>query len=335
MEGLVSIIILNYKNYSDTIKCLESLVNSSYKNFEVIIIDNGSPEHVFIKFKEKLSPFNSKLNYKVIRSAKNLFFTGGNNKAIKFTKGDYICLLNNDTIVLPNFLKTMIDFLEKNPDAGMICPKIKHYKYKSMIWYAGAKINFKNPFIVEIIGQREFDISDSKYNTPIITDFAVGTALFLRKQVVSEIGLLDDIYFIYQEDPDWNLRLKMKNYKSYYVPKTIVYHNIKIPIKKGRLYFRKFMIRRNSQILAWKFANIKQLIIFYVIYLFTMTKEIGELLIFYKFKKPFLLYLYIMAIWQGFRIGLKRKTNRSCKKILLKDYKFISKIQKKLNSYRF
>ena len=94
MNKLVSIIILNYNKYELTIDCLKSLTNQTYKNFEVIIVDNGSKYQFFLNLKKELSNFKDKININLIRNKKNLYFGAGNNKAIKRANGYFICLLN-------------------------------------------------------------------------------------------------------------------------------------------------------------------------------------------------------------------------------------------------
>ncbi|MFX1451361.1 MAG: glycosyltransferase family 2 protein, partial [Promethearchaeota archaeon] len=87
MQKLVSIIILNYNNNHFTIDCLKSLTKQSYKNFEIIIVDNGSKYDTYLELKTILKEFESKLNIKLVRSNYNLYFAGGNNKGLKYTKG--------------------------------------------------------------------------------------------------------------------------------------------------------------------------------------------------------------------------------------------------------
>ncbi|MFX1470412.1 MAG: glycosyltransferase family 2 protein, partial [Promethearchaeota archaeon] len=239
--------------------------------------------------------------------------------------GEYICLLNNDTEVLPDFIEKMVDFLEKHPNAGMISPKIKLFPEKQYIWNAGNQINFRNASVGINRGYLEFDPDDQKYTEIESNDFAAGTALFVRKKYLEKIGLIDEIYFMYWEDPDWNFRAKALGYESYYVPTTIVYH--KIPINDNmsfrRQIFNDYFFKRNKQIIVWKFASLKELIIFYLNFtqgtFFEIIKKLWHLAF------PYLI-INLKSLWHGFRIGLKRRTHRSCKKYLIKDYFYIQKL---------
>lgn len=326
MEKLVSIIIVNYNNYKDTIDCLDSLRNQTYKKFEVLVVDNGSKYNLFLKLKKGLEQFQKKLNIRLIRSDVNLYFGAGNNKAIKVSKGDYVCLLNADTEVMPNFIESIVDFLEKNPEIGMVSPKIKLFSNKNYIWTTGGQVNFKTSAVVTNRGYLEFDPNNLKYNNIEPIDFSPGTTLFIRRKCLDEIGLIDEIYFMYWEDPDWNFRAQQLGYKSYYVPRTIVYH--KIPIYRDynskRQVFNDFFFKRNKQIFVWKFASLKDLIIFYVKF---YTEIFFEFIRKVKKKQIKILPLYITSLWKGFKIGIKRRTNRSCRKELVKDFYYVKKFQ--------
>ncbi|MFX1328692.1 MAG: glycosyltransferase family 2 protein [Promethearchaeota archaeon] len=325
MEELVSVIIVNFNNNKYTIECLKSLKNQTYRNFEVLLVDNGSNYSLFLKLKEELNQFRNSLNINLIRSNNNLYFGAGNNKAIKMANGKYICLLNNDIIAEKDFIGKMVDFLKKHPDAGFITPKIKFYEDKRFLWNTGAFINFKTTKIVKNRGFLEFDPKNNKYNKIEQIHFAPGTALFLKKKIIKDIGLIDEIFMMYHEDPDWNLRAQMKGYKSFYVPTTTVYHNVPIDVKKRGSLFTYYFFKRNSQIIIWKHAKLRDILIFYFLYFYM--NIIDTLYYFIKRKKKIHLVQF-NSIYHGFRIGIKRRTNRSCEKYLLNDYHYAQQIQK-------
>ncbi len=326
MVKLVSVILINYNDYKYTIECLESLTHQDYKNFEILLLDNGSKYNLFLELKEEIDQFKNIIKIQLIRSERNLYFGAGNNKAIKMAKGDYICLLNNDTEVLPDFIKKMVDFLEENPQVGMIAPKIKLFPRKELIWTTGGQVNFKTGEVVTNRGYLKSDPENKFYNKIEPIDFAPGTALFVRKEYLKKIGLIDEIYFMYWEDPDWNYRAKKLGYESYYVPTTIVYH--KIPILRSlydkRQIFNDFFFKRNKQIFVWKFASLKQIAKFYSVFFYVLYFDFIKRL---KRKEFYILYVTMVALWKGFKIGLKRRTHRSCRTNLIKDYFFVQKLQ--------
>jgi GT2 family glycosyltransferase len=320
LEKLASIIILNYNNYHHTIECLKSLTDQTYLNFEVIVVDNGSKDDLYSELKKGIKIFEKQLNIQLIRNEYNLYFSAGNNKAIKVARGDYLCLLNYDTIILPDFIEKMVDFLEKTPDAGMITPKIKVYKDKSILWNAGAYINFRSGIVIGNRGYLEYDPHNQKYAQIEEIGFAPGTAVFFRKEIIEIVGLMDEIFFMYHEDPDWNLRAQKMGYKSYYVPTTIVYHNVSRVGDKRREFFNYHFFTRNSQIVVWKHAPFFDILIYYAIFSIMNFGLIFLYILGRNFKNA---YLQINSMWQGLRIGIRRRTNRSCRKYILKDYYFI------------
>jgi hypothetical protein len=281
-----------------------------------------------------------------------LFFAGGNNKAIKISRGSILCLLNNDTVVLPQFIEKMVEFLENNPRAGFICPKIKSFSNRKFIWYAGGNISLKYEKLIKIRGRWELDPSDQKYNEISVTDFAAGTSLFFKKELIEKIGMMDEIFFMYHEDPDWNLRAQKIGYKNYYVPTTTVYHKVSPSRGKRFALFNTYLIHRNLQILAWKNLNYLRILLFYVKYCIVNAFEVTSYLLLsafpdilyqflsrklklpYKNKKLYIYaaYLRCKSLGQGFIIGLRRRTHRSCGKYLIRDYNFIIKQQRIINS---
>jgi GT2 family glycosyltransferase len=323
INKLATVIILNFNNYHFTIECLKSLTYQTYPNFDIVVIDNGSERELYAELKKELNSFESTLNIKLIRNECNLYFSAGNNKAIKAAKGDYICLLNYDTIVMPDFIEKMVNFLEKTPDAGMITPKIKVYKDKSILWNAGAYLNFKSGIVIGNRGYLEYDPNDQKYNQIEEIGFAPGTAVFFRREIIEKVGLMDEIFFMYHEDPDWNLRAQKVGYKSYYVPTTIVYHNVSRVGDKKREFFNYHFFTRNSQIVVWKHATIFNLIIYYTIFSIMNFGLIILYIIGRNFRNAF---LQLNSMWQGLRIGIRRRTNRSCGTYMRKDFHFIDKL---------
>jgi len=324
MNVQVSIVILNYNDFKNVFNCLKSLTLQTYDDFEVILIDNGSDKEIYEKLRKKIVNIKNELDLRLIRSQKNLYFGAGNNKALKIANGDYLCLLNYDTIVEANFIEEMVKFLDQHPDAGMITPKIKIYDDKDIIWNAGAYLDFRSAIVIGNRGYLEYDPLDKKYNEIEEIGFAPGTAMFLRKEIIKKAGLIDEIFLMYHEDPDWNLRAQQEGFKSYYVPTTTVYHDIPRIFNSEKTTFKQYFFTRNSQILVWKHAKILDIIIFYYIFSIMNLSIILMNLLLGKIDN---LRLRLKSIWHGMRIGIRRRTNRSCKKYLLEDYKFSQKIQ--------
>lgn len=135
----VSIIVLNYNNFSDTIECVASLEKISYPNYRIIIVDNKSSRDDGQKLEQKYSK-----KHVVILNKKNLGYAGGNNIGIRYAldnlKASYILVINNDTVVEPLFLTSMIKTAESSPDIGMVAATIKCFKNRDQIDSLGLKL---------------------------------------------------------------------------------------------------------------------------------------------------------------------------------------------------
>lgn len=229
----ISIVIVHYNTEAETTDCLESLrevkTTAGFK-FNVVILDNASKEPLKLK--------NLAENFELIRSDSNLGFTGGNNLAIRFAlnkyNSDYVLLLNNDTVVHPDFLKILYKVAQDDPKAGLINPKIyfeKNYEFFTddyspqdrgqVLWYAGGSIDWRH-LAADHRGVDEVDRGQFDDLQPV--DFATGCCLLIPRQVIELVGLLDEALFLYAEDVDYSLRVKKAGYKLLFAPEAIVWH---------------------------------------------------------------------------------------------------------------
>jgi GT2 family glycosyltransferase len=214
----VAIIIVNWNGYDLTKACLESLKILLYSNFKVVLVDNGSQDHSGENLKDEFPEIE------LISSTENLGFTGGNNLGIQWALHkdfDYVMLLNNDTIVEPDFLQPLVSFLEQNPDYGAVQPKIMFEKERNRIWNAGGGyFKWLGMSWSVGIGQEDHGQFDQEMDTPWIT----GCAILLRSDVIKQVGMLDDRFFAYYEDVEWSLRIIKSGYRLRYLPQSKIYH---------------------------------------------------------------------------------------------------------------
>jgi GT2 family glycosyltransferase len=220
----VSIIILNFNGLKDTIKCLNSIKLTRYKNYEIIFIDNGSNINEAEKVKGKY-PF-----IRQYRIEKNLGFTGGNNWALNQTKGKYIVLLNNDTLVTSNWLNKLVDYMEDNKNVAVAQPKILQMKHPKYFDYAGAAGGYVDkygyPFTRgRIFNTHEKDVGQYDKNIPIF--WASGAACIIRKQVIKNVGgLFNEKMFNYMEEIDFCWRVWRAGLQVRFVHESVVYHKV-------------------------------------------------------------------------------------------------------------
>jgi GT2 family glycosyltransferase len=242
---LVSIIILNFNQLPVTCEFLESTKKLSYKNYEIILVDNASKEnptaHIATNYPD----------VKLIVNDTNLGFTGGNNVGIKAAKGDYVFVVNNDTEVTEDLLERLLEPFYEDPSIGVTSPKIRYFHHPNIIQYAGfteiTPITGRN----KSIGDKEED--KGQYDTPGYTAYAHGAAMLLKREVIEKVGVFADIFFIYYEELDWSARIRRGGYNIYYQPKALIYHKESITMGKEsalKAYYhnrnRILFMRRNS-----------------------------------------------------------------------------------------
>ena len=257
---LVAVIIINWNNWEDTLECLESLYQTDYPNFKVILLDNHSRDdsvekiYAYLLGETEISspffdynPHNKPLKFTTyspddpgnelfendlifIENDRNQGFTGGNNRAIKVAinelKPDYILLLNNDTVVSQDFLTELVRTVHEDDKIGFAGPKTYYYDYKSridVINFAGGYLNFKTGHS-QSIGVDEVD--KGQYDTLRSVDYVEGSCLLVKTRVLQEIGLLDPVFFAYWEETDLCMRGRRAGYDSVLVPQARIWHKI-------------------------------------------------------------------------------------------------------------
>jgi GT2 family glycosyltransferase len=220
IEPLIYIILVNYNSYIDTIECVESIEDSHYKNLKIIIVDNNSNNDSVSIMKDKLK------KHIIIESNENLGFSGGNNLGIRYAlnnKSDYILLLNNDTIVHPDFLEPLIKAFNENRNAGIITGQIYYYDDKELLWFDGAYCNRKKGQI--------YHKNIKMHNNPNLKNieeqqFLTGCFMLIPSYIFESVGLLDEKYFLYYEDTDYCIKVKKKNYKLLINRESRIYHKV-------------------------------------------------------------------------------------------------------------
>ncbi len=245
MKNLISIIILNWNGKKITEECINSLMPQINKNFEIIVVDNGSTDGS-LKYLGKKFP-----NIKLIQNKENLGYSEGNNIGVKNSKGKFILILNNDVIVDKNFLKEI--WKNKNK-ANILGVKNYYYNHKNILWSVGSKVN-KFTMKASLIGNREKDIGyyDHNFTPPQIT----GSAMLIDKKVIENIGFLDKTYFCYYEETEWQTRAKNAGYTTSWIPKAKLWHRVGFSTGGGRTPLSAYYLVRNRGYFIKKWAKFK------------------------------------------------------------------------------
>ena len=231
---LVSVIVLNYNAGKLLLNCIESVKKSTYKNLEIIVVDNISTDKSQETCKEKYP------DIKLIQNNKNFGYCEGNNIGIREAKGDYIIILNPDTIVESNWIEELTSAYNKFGE-GLYQPKILSLDKTEILQSTGNMLH--------IFGFG-FAKGKGKNDNHMATDiekigYASGTCLFTSKKVLDKIGLVDSFLFLYHDDLDLGWRAAQLGVNSFYVPKSIIYHAESYALKWSAKKF--YWLERNRK----------------------------------------------------------------------------------------
>jgi len=221
-KPLVSIIVLNYNGQNFIIDLFNSLLKTTYPNFEIIFVDNASTDD---SVKIVRDAYGMLKNLKIIRNDKNYGYAKGNNIGLSFVQSaaKYIVFLNADTIVTPNWLDELVSYMEKDLSVAAAQCKVLLLNGKT-IDSVGHFLDFL--LFTYQLGEDEMD--SGQYNHIHEITYPYGAAFILRKSILRSIKLNDELfdedYFCYHEDADLGLRIRLAGYRIICIPTAIVYH---------------------------------------------------------------------------------------------------------------
>lgn len=225
----LSIVIVNYNTDKYLSECVKSVYNNKLpqENFEIIIIDNASASFPKAVLQEKFPKL------KIIVSRKNIGFAKANNIGINSSCGDYILLLNPDTVLSTDTLAKMLEYIENNPRVGIATCKVLmqsgelddacHRGFptplNALFYFSGLSDIFPKNKIINgyHLGYQNMDKTHE-------IDSCAGAFMIIRRQAGEEMDWLDEDYFWYGEDIDICYKMKQRNWKIMYVPTTSITH---------------------------------------------------------------------------------------------------------------
>ncbi len=259
---LLSVIIPNWNGKKFLSECIDSLKEQTFRDFEVILVDNGSTDGSAEFAEERYDKF-----IRVIRNQKNLGFTGGNNVGIGAARGKYIVLLNNDTWAEPTWLEELAKAASLDPPVGMWASKVRSYFQRNRIEAVGELTYWDG--LNRAKGQYEIDNGQYEEMEEIL--FPPGCGGMFRKTVFDEIGLFDEDFFAYGDDAEIGIRARLAGWKCYYVPRAVVYH--KNSGSTGQYSpFKAFYVERNRFWITVKYFPLSLLALspFFTFYRFAL-----------------------------------------------------------------
>ncbi|MBP3888342.1 MAG: glycosyltransferase family 2 protein, partial [Cellulosilyticum sp.] len=209
---MISIVIPNYNGEKNLKACLNSIREQVDVTYEIIIIDNASIDSDYEWVKVQPDIMFKQLS-------RNFGFSKAVNEGIKLSRGEYVLLLNNDTVLEPNFLKEIRQAIEMDHKIFAVSSKMISYQDRSIIDDAGDEYT--------LLGWT-LKCGDGKpveaYTKPREVFSACAGAALYRKSIFDEIGYFDEHFFAYMEDVDISYRARTYGYKNTYCPTAHVYH---------------------------------------------------------------------------------------------------------------
>lgn len=312
----VSVVIVNYNVMHFLEQCLNSVFESAkHCETEVFVVDNNSVDGSCSMVKEKFPQVH------LIENKTNYGFSYANNQAIKISKGDYVLLLNPDTVIEEKTLKTVCDFMDENPDAGGLGVKMIDGKGRFL---PESKRGLPTPEVAfyKIFGVSKFFPKSKKFGKYHLTyldkekthviDVLSGAFMLLRSETLEKTGYLDEDFFMYGEDIDMSYRITLAGYKNFYYPETTIIHYKGESTKKGSvnyvLVFYNAMIIFAKKHFSKKNAGLFSALINIAIYLR------AAVAILYRFVRSVITpiidavvilagFIFISPLWATYKLG--------------------------------
>jgi GT2 family glycosyltransferase len=229
MQLKLSIIIVNYNTKGLLKNCLRTVMENISVPREVFVVDNASPDNSTDMVAKDFP------KVKLIRNKKNLGYNAANNQALREISGQYILLLNPDTLILKEAIEQMIAYLEKHPAVGICGPQIINLagqidlsayplpNLRDTIEEGVTTYHLPKKFPSFFIHRRKFQ---SKIDQEKIFEagWVNGAAFIIRKKVFDLIGPKDENFYAYAEEANWSLKAKLLGYKTIYFPLSQIVH---------------------------------------------------------------------------------------------------------------
>jgi GT2 family glycosyltransferase len=215
----VSVIVVNWNTKELLRNCLESVyAKTKDLSFEVIVADNASADGSGKMVKETFPQVI------LLENKQNVGFAKANNQAMKKAKGEYLFLLNSDTLLRNNVCLTLKNFLDSHPQVGAVGPHLFNQDGSLQV-SCSVFPNLRQAFLNLVLQQPVYGYPPKDYDkNSFSVETIIGAALMVPRAVFEEVGGLDESYFMYSEDVDWCRRIAQKGYERWYVKEAQVIH---------------------------------------------------------------------------------------------------------------
>ncbi|MCX7954918.1 MAG: glycosyltransferase family 2 protein [Bacteroidales bacterium] len=252
---MISIIIINYNSLEETKNCIESIFKYTTNiSYEIILVDNASTNQ------EELNNLLKYNNIKIIKNAINKGFAAGCNDGIKAAKGDYILLLNNDTILKNNAILSVYEFIKTKPDIAFATCKVldEHGNPQGVCksFFTISKLAFEllrlNKVFPKKITAKYLWGAFFNYDEYAYPDWIAGTFMMFRKSILKIFpnNKLPETFWMYYEDMEWCWLARKAGYKNAFIPDGVIIH-----LSKSKTFFYNQLVKNNLKAFLFKYHN--------------------------------------------------------------------------------
>lgn len=251
MNPKVTILIPNYNGKKWLKQLLPTIEKSTYPNYEILVVNNGSTDDSREFLKKNYPEVN------VVEIKKNKGYAGANNFGVKKARGKYVLFLNNDTTVISNFLEPLVEKIESDKTIGAVQPQIRHMVKREVIDSIGSFFTFTG-FLYHYGYFQSYQ--QKKYQKELSVYSVKGACFLMRKKDYIDLGGIDESFVTYIEESDLCHRILLSGKRIIYVPQSVVYHfgggDMNIMTKSEVVIFRSF---RNRFVSYTKNLGLKKL----------------------------------------------------------------------------
>lgn len=242
---LVSVIVVSFNEIENIGETLNSLMRQTYPKYEIIVYDNGSTDGTSEYITENFP------NVNLIKGKLNIGFGGANNQAAKIANGKYLAFVNDDAYVTPGWLEPLVDLLEKDATIGCAGAELLCTEKRDEILCRGNSIHLSGVTYVRDRGKI------STLVPPLDVGGISGAAFLINRGLFLEIGGFESLFFLYYEDTDLSLRLRLLEKRCIVIPGAQVYH----PCDSKFSFSKIFYLERNRYLSLFSLMNIPMLLL--------------------------------------------------------------------------
>ncbi len=259
-EQRIGIVLVHYNCFDDTVRCLESLRALEYRNYFIVVVDNGSTDGSGVALQNSRYAQEIEL---LLLNPENRGFAAANNVGIcnaRVHGAEAVWLLNPDTSVSPSSLSELVHSLHSSEHIAASGSKVLYAPEQDAasvaqhrIWSAGAEIDFE----AQRLSMRGNALVDEgQFQQAVETDYLPGCSMLVPFSTIDQVGLMPEEYFMYFEETDWCTRMTRAGFKLHYEPQSVIWHHFEDA--KMQQPFSVYYYNRNSRLFWFRYGTFKQ-----------------------------------------------------------------------------